>query len=110
MEPVPANPIAARIRAEIDPYVRNWPENNRTQLLRFIEAWTQPLMVVEQYVRDVGDRPGYADVMHPDTAPSSFWSGTAQHGVRQSPRSPLRPRARPILCVLRLSRSRSVSC
>lgn len=69
MEPAPANPIAARIRAEIDPYVRNWPEDNRTQLLRFIEAWTQPLMIVEQYVRDNGDRPGYADVMHPDTAP-----------------------------------------
>lgn len=71
-EPAAANPIAVRIRAEIDPFVRWWPEANRIMLLRFIEGWTNPLMITEQYVRDNGDRPGYADVMHPDTAPPEW--------------------------------------
>lgn len=77
-EPAPANPIAARVRAEIDPYIADWPEANRTMLLRFIEAYTQPLMVTEAYVRDNGKRPGYADVMHPDTAPVLWLPWLAQ--------------------------------
>lgn len=72
------NPIAERIYAEIEPVTYGDGDGNNWALLRFIHAWTQPMMILEEVVRDTDDGPGWSAIMDPDRAPAFFLQWLSQ--------------------------------
>lgn len=76
------NPIAERMYREVSPLATR-DEELGYPLLHFLHAWTQPMALIESYVRDTDDGPGYSRVMDPQTAPEEFLDWLGQFvGVR----------------------------
>jgi hypothetical protein len=69
----PNNNIARRVWAEVEPTTYK-DEELGNPLLRFIEAWTKPLIPLDDIVRDDVEAgiAGYGKVMDPLTAPDSW--------------------------------------
>lgn len=68
---IPSNAIAARIYEEISPLAYADEENDWV-LLRFIEAWTENMVEIDDLVRDSVNGPGWSTAMDVDTAPDKF--------------------------------------
>lgn len=86
MSPMPVlNSIAARIYEELTPITYGDAANGYA-LAHFVEAWTRPMLTIEEIVRDTDAGPGWSTVMNPSTAPEVFLNWLAQFvGVKIIP-------------------------
>lgn len=86
MSPMPVlNPIAARVYEELAPITYGEAANGYA-LAHFVEAWTRPMLTIEEIVRDTDAGPGWSTVMNPATAPELFLTWLAQFvGARLIP-------------------------
>lgn len=83
MSPMPVlNAVAARIYEELTP-IAYGDADNEYALAQFVEAWTRPMILIDQIIRDTDAGPGWSTVLDPQTAPDLFLSWLAQFvGVR----------------------------